>query len=202
MPLTPATHRKLQHLRDVRYRSYARDDGLWDIEGELVDQKDHDIELHGSRKVPAHTPIHHMWIRTTVDARLVVHAIEAVMDSHPLGHCPQATLSMQKMVGCSMARGWRKAINENLAGVAGCTHMRELLFNMATAAFQSVRGAFRAGHDEPPRHLGQCLGWDFNGPGVARYYPQFIGWQPLARQPAAAGAASAASVPGESTGTP
>ena len=37
------------------------------------------------------------------------------MDSHPLGHCPEATRALQKMVGCSMARGWRKAINENLA---------------------------------------------------------------------------------------
>ncbi|MEQ6437477.1 DUF2889 domain-containing protein [Comamonas sp. w2-DMI] len=192
MPLTPIPNRTPQHMRDVRYRSYAREDGLWDIEGELVDQKTHDIELHGGRKVPAHTPIHHMWIRATVDAKLVVHAIEAVMDSHPLEHCPQATLSMQKMVGCCMARGWRKAINENLGSVAGCTHMRELLFNMATAAFQSVHGAFQSSdRSEPPRHLGQCLGWDFNGPGVARYYPQFAGWQPLQRQPLPAEARSA-----------
>lgn len=179
MPLSPIPDRTPQHERDVRYRSYARADGLWDIEGELRDSKTHDIELSGGRHMPAGTAIHHMWIRTTVDARLAVQAIEVVMDSHPLGHCPEATRALQTMVGCSMARGWRKAINENLGGVASCTHLRELLFNMATAAFQSVPGVFGdADPSQPPRHLGQCLGWDFNGPGVARYYPQFVGWQP------------------------
>lgn len=178
MPLSPASDRSLQHLRDVRYRSYLRADGLWDIEGELRDSKDHDIELSGQRKVPAGSAIHHMWIRATVDARLVVQAMEAAMDSHPLGHCPEAARALQKMVGCSMARGWRKSIAEHLGGVASCTHLRELLFNMATAGFQSMPGIF-AGSDEsqPPRHLDQCLGWDFNGPGVALYYPQFVGWQ-------------------------
>ena len=61
--------------------------------------------------------------------------------------------------------------------------MRELLFNMATAAFQSVHKAFvSADPSQPPRHLGQCAGWDFNGAGVAAIYPQFVGWQPLVRQ--------------------
>jgi hypothetical protein len=32
--------------------------------------------------------------------------------------------------------------------------------------------------DQPPRHLGQCLGWDFAGPGVAAHYPQFVHWSP------------------------
>lgn len=196
MPLSPIANRKLVHMRDVRFRSYAREDGMWDVEAELIDQKPHDIELHGRRKVPGNTPIHHMWIRMTIDSDLLVHAIEAVMDNHPLGHCPEATKSMQKMVGCSPARGWRKAINENLGNVAGCTHLRELLFNMATPAFHTVLNQFRPdGSGQPPRHLGQCLGWDFNGPGVAEHYPQFVGWQPLVRQPAPAAAAEATAAP-------
>jgi hypothetical protein len=78
------------------------------------------------------------------------------------------------MVGCSMARGWRQAIQKNLGGVASCTHLRELLFNLATAAFQSVPAVFSsANEDEPPRHLGQCTGWDFHGNGVKEYFPQF-----------------------------
>ena len=178
MPLSPVPDRTPQHERDVRYRSYARADGLWDIEGELRDSKTHDIELSGGRHMPAGTAIHHMWIRTTVDARLAVQAIEVVMDSHPLGHCPEATRALQKMVGCSMARGWRKAINENLGGVASCTHLRELLFNLATATFQSVDSAFQSQGDKPPRHLGQCTGWDFHGQAVKEHYPQFYGHTP------------------------
>ena len=177
MPLTEIPDRTPQHLRDVRYRSFSRPDGLWDIEGELHDSKAADQVFHGNRHVPAGTAIHHMWIRATVDTTLQVQAIEVAMDSHPLGHCPEASAALQRMVGCKMGRGWRKAIQENLGGVASCTHLRELLFNMATAAFQSMPGVFAKGDpDQPPSHLGQCLGWDFSGPGVARYYPQFVHW--------------------------
>ncbi|MNU08083.1 hypothetical protein D3C72_2539710 [compost metagenome] len=45
--------------------------------------------------------------------------------------------------------------------------------------------------NQPPRHLGQCAGWDFNGSGVAAIYPQFVGWQPLVRQTSPAEAAKA-----------
>ncbi|QKV53705.1 DUF2889 domain-containing protein [Comamonas antarctica] len=182
MPLTEIPDRRPQHLRDVRYRSFSRPDGLWDIEGELHDSKAADQVFHGNRHVPAGTAIHHMWIRATVDTTLRVQAIEVAMDSHPLGHCPEANAALQRMVGCQMGRGWRKSIQEHLGGVASCTHLRELLFNMATAAFQSMPGVF-AGDDpeQPPRHLGQCLGWDFNGPGVATYYPQFVHWDADAR---------------------
>ncbi len=175
-------------------RSCSRPDGLWDIEGELQDSKAADQVFHGGRHVPAGTASHHMWIRATVDTTLRVQAIEVAMDSHPLGYCPEANAALQRMVGCQMGRGWRKAIQEHLGGVASCTHLRELLFNMATAAFQSMPGVF-AGDDpaQPPRHLGQCLGWDFNGPGVAAYYPQFIHWDGGARadRPAAPGQAAA-----------
>lgn len=194
MPLTEISHRTPQHLRDVRYRSFSRPDGLWDIEGELHDSKAVDLVLQGNRRVPKGTAIHHMWIRATVDTALQLQAIEVAMDSHPLGRCPEAAAALQKMVGCQMGRGWRKAIQEHLGGVASCTHLRELLFNMATAAFQSVPNVF-ANDDpgQPPRHLGQCLGWDFDGPGVATYYPQFIHWHANARaaQPAQADEAPA-----------
>ena len=63
-----------------------------------------------------------------------------------------------------------------MGGVASCTHLRELLFNMATAAFQTLPAAFGGGDpDTPPRHLGQCTGWDFEGNGVKEYFPQFYG---------------------------
>ncbi|MFP5442662.1 MAG: hypothetical protein ACLGIY_03515, partial [Betaproteobacteria bacterium] len=66
-------------------------------------------------------------------------------------------------------------------GVESCTHLRELLFNLATAAFQSVPAVFSSSNpDEPPRHLGQCTGWDFNGSGVKEYFPQFYGRVPQA----------------------
>ena len=178
MPLLSSTvARTPQHIRTVNYRSFERADGLWDIEGELIDTKAIDQHRpHGSGLRKAGEPIHHMLIRLTVNTELVVQAVEASMEAHPLQGCPGALEAMQRMVGCSMTHGWRKAINSNLAGVAGCTHMRELLQNMATAAFQSILSAFQTAPDQPPIYAGRCTGWDFNGPGVATYLPQFVGW--------------------------
>lgn len=166
-----------QHIRQVNFRSYEREDGLWDIEGELLDTKAIDLPRpngEGIRK--AGDPIHHMLIRVTVNTALVVQSIEASMEAHPVQGCPDALDAMQRMVGCSMARGWRKAIDANLAGVAGCTHMRELLQNMATATFQSIVSAFSTTPDQPPAYLGRCTGWNFNGPAVMQYHPEFAGW--------------------------
>ena len=178
MPLsTPTVARTPQHIRQVNYRSFERADGLWDIEGELLDTKAIDQSRpNGDGVRKAGEPIHHMLIRVTVNTQLQVQAIEACMHAHPVQGCPGALDAMQRMVGCSMARGWRKSIDTHLAGVAGCTHMRELLQNMATAAFQSIVSAFSTQPDQPPAYLGRCTGWNFNGPAVAQYYPQFIGW--------------------------
>ena len=39
MPLPRPARRELIHQRDIRCRGYQREDGLWDIEGELIDTK-------------------------------------------------------------------------------------------------------------------------------------------------------------------
>ena len=175
MPLSPPAPRTARHVRRVHYQGFEREDGLWDIEGELHDSKAHDTpstRMGGLRR--AGEPIHHMWLRVTVDRQLVVQAVAVAMDAHPLAECPHAQAALQRMVGCSMARGWRQSIQKHLGGVAGCTHLRELLFNLATAAFQTLPSAFTpASADEPPRHLGQCTGWDLGGNGVKEHYPRF-----------------------------
>jgi len=177
MPLSAPVPRKTSHIRRVTYQGYEREDGLWDMEAELHDSKAHDMPSFRHQGVRlAGDPIHHMWLRVTIDRKLVVHAIEAAMDAHPLQDCPQARPALQGMVGACMARGWRQAIAQHMGGVASCTHLRELLFNMATAAFQTLPAAFGGGDpDTPPRHLGQCTGWDFEGNGVKEYFPQFYG---------------------------
>ena len=178
MPLSnPTVARTPQHIRQVNYRSFEREDGLWDIEGELLDTKAIDLPRPSGKGIrKAGDPIHHMLIRVTINTELVVQSIEASMEAFPIQGCPGALTALQRMVGCSMARGWRKSIESNLTGVAGCTHMRELLNNMATAAFQSIVAAFSNNPDQPPAYVGRCTGWDFNGPGVAEHFPQFVGW--------------------------
>jgi hypothetical protein len=195
MPLPPPAPRQHLHTRNVTYRGYLREDGLWDIEGEMQDVKTYAFEMVERGPMPPGTPVHGMAIRVTVDEKMKIHAIAGSMDFTPYGECARGEDPMQRMVGQSMGPGWRQAIERELGGIKGCTHMRELLFNLATAAYQAVfpwreRERERAGTPaakvaEPPHHLGRCIAWDFDGPVVAKIYPQFAGWQPLKRAVAA-----------------
>ena len=163
------------HTRRVTYQGYRREDGLWDIEGELHDSKPHGFDLRSEGRWAAGEPIHHMLLRVSFDDAMVIRAIDVSMEAAPHEPCPQALPNMQRMVGEVLGKGWRHTIQRHLGGIEGCTHLRELLFNLATAAFQTRVGSFAPGADgRPPAHLGQCLSWDFKGPVVQRVYPMFF----------------------------
>jgi hypothetical protein len=120
-----------------------------------------------------------MWIRVTLDKEFVIKAIEAVMDGQPHAECTAAIPPMDSLIGERLGKGWRKTIDTHLGGIKGCTHLRELLFNLATAAYQSIPGAFfNPNGDKPPLYLGTCKSWDFDGPVVMRVYPKFYRRKP------------------------
>lgn len=167
------------HTRRVTYQGYRREDGLWDIEGELHDSKPFDFELTGEGRWAAGQPVHHMRIRVSFDEQMVIRAIVASMDAVPHGPCPEILPNLDRMVGEVLGKGWRHTIQRHLGGTEGCTHLRELLFNLATAALQTRVGSFRPPADGgPPPHLGQCRAWDFDGPVVQKVYPMFFQWRP------------------------
>jgi hypothetical protein len=192
MPLPPAVPRQHLHTRSVTYRGFLREDGLWDVEGEMTDAKTYAFEMNERGHMEPGTPVHGMSIRVTVDDQMKIHAIASSMDFTPYGECTRGEDPMQRMVGVSMGPGWRQAIERELGGIKGCTHLRELLFNLATAAYQAVfpyrdrqrqqAGVAPAQNDTPPYHLGRCIAWDFDGPVVARIYPQFAGYKPRERK--------------------
>jgi len=180
----PRTH---VHTRSVEYRGYRREDGLWDIEAELTDRKTYTHSTPDRGVLQAGTPLHGMAIRLTVDDAMKITDIAVRMAAAPFPECQQAKPPMTRLIGHTLGRGWRKAIEHALGGTQGCAHLRELLFNMATAAYQTIphyRNHLRrlAGLPHPvlkrpPPHLGQCLAWDFDGPVVARHRPEFAGWR-------------------------
>jgi hypothetical protein len=191
MPLPLPAARTHLHTRAVTYRGYLREDGLWEVEGEMSDVKTYAAEMSERGPMPPGTPVHGLAIRVTVDDTMTIREIATAMDFTPFTECQQGTDPMQRMVGACMGPGWRQAIERALGGIKGCTHLRELLFNMATAAYQTVfpyqqhqrnlAGVALENTTEPPYHLGRCIAWDFNGPVVQRHYPQFAGWQPVRR---------------------
>ena len=183
MALPPPTPRKLSHTRTLVYQGFDREDGLWDIEAELTDVKTFDFQVPNEVPFWANEPIHTLKIRVTLNAQLVIQDVVTSMDHIPHPECAGAPHGMHKLIGCAMGPGWRKVINQHVGGTDGCTHLREMLANMATAAYQTVPASRwhrreLAGLPQPevtkaPFHLGQCHSWALDSPTTQRAYPMF-----------------------------
>ena len=179
MPLTPPVSRQLMHTRTIEMRGYSRDDGLWDIEGHLVDIKPFDIrgEEQGETR-PAGKPLHDMWLRLTVDLDLVVHDIEARTDASPYSVCPGITEAFKVLKGLSLKPGWNQKTRELLGGIKGCTHLVEMLAPLATTAYQTLYPA-RVKRDagkpvvHKPGLIDGCHAYASDGPIVLKRWPQF-----------------------------
>jgi hypothetical protein len=172
MPLTSPVSRKRLHVRKAIYEGFARDDGLFDIEGHLTDVKDHAYTLMTGERDPG-VPIHEMWVRVTIDRELNIHAIEAHTDHMPYpGACDSIADAYGKLVGANLAQGFRMALHAAMGGVKGCTHLTELLGYLPTAAIQTFAGLTREIHgDAKPFQLDRCHALETTSDTVRRYYP-------------------------------
>ena len=88
MPLSASADRKPIHHRQIDCRGFRRADGLWDIDGHLVDTKAYAFSNRFRGTVIPGVPLHEMWLRLTVDDTLTIRAAEAVTDNSPYAMCP------------------------------------------------------------------------------------------------------------------
>jgi hypothetical protein len=177
---------KRQHLhtRTIEFNSYRREDGLFDIEARMRDVRQYESVVLEHGLLPAGRAVHDMTITATIDEQMAVRAITTRMLTTPFVTCLEIEQGLQAMLGARMARGWRRAVNERLGSTGSCTHLRELLVNMGTAALQTVpiwyaqqhfqSGKAAAPGGTRPTYLGQCHGWKLDGPMVLKHFPQFF----------------------------
>ncbi|MBS0538806.1 MAG: DUF2889 domain-containing protein [Proteobacteria bacterium] len=138
MPLSPPVGRQHLHTRKVTCQGFFREDGLWDIEGHITDEKsyEHANEWRGPLK-PGDF-VHDMWIRLTIDHKFTIVDVEAVTDKSPYQMCGGIAPDFKKLIGLRIGGGFNRAVRERVGGVHGCTHIVELLGPVATTAFQTV----------------------------------------------------------------
>lgn len=176
MPLSEPADRELLHLRDIALRGYRRADGLFDIEAHLTDTKTFGFANEDRGHIPAGEPLHGMWMRMTVDEGLTIVACEAVTEYGPYTICPQAAPNFARLAGLRIRGGFLKAAAERIGGVQGCTHLRELLQQVATVAMQTTYSARmqreRAERVDTPSLLGTCMAYAPDGEVVRRRWPQ------------------------------
>lgn len=180
MPLSPAAPRTTQHSRHVTCKGYLREDGLWDIEGHLIDVKDHAIPSRerNNGQIPAGEPIHDMALRITIDLQLNIVDAEASMDYTPFQHCKGITPAYKKLIGVQIKPGFTRVCKDLFKGEHGCTHLLELLGPIATAAYQATYQErendekWRPGNPLP-EVMNTCHSWHQRSPIVRKYWPHF-----------------------------
>jgi len=106
-------------------------------------------------------------------------AAEAATDAQPYtGYCETITPDYHRLVGTNLGKGFRKAVQDLLGSVRGCTHLNELLGQFPTAAMQTMAGEQRDIDDTDntegkPFPLDRCHALDTHGEGVRRHYPRW-----------------------------
>ena len=179
MALSKPTGRELLHERDITIRGYQRSDGRFDIEAHLTDTKSYSFPSEDRGQIPSGEPLHEMWVRMTVNQDLVIDACEAATDHGPFTICPDAAPSFSRLAGLRIGRGFLRAAAERVGGVHGCTHLRELLQQLGTVAFQTLypvrarkeAAAAAAGTERTPRLLNTCYAYASDSPVVRRRWP-------------------------------
>jgi Protein of unknown function (DUF2889) len=171
--LEPTVAREPLHRRAIEIRGYKREDGLYDIEGHLVDTKPYDFHLAAGVR-PAGEAIHGMWLRITVDRQLTIVDAAAAMDAMPyVGYCDAIVPAYRKLVGLAIRPGYHQKLKELFGGVHGCTHVSELAGALATAAFQTMAGQRVQEPGRKPFQIDRCHALDATKAAVARYYPRW-----------------------------
>jgi hypothetical protein len=168
MPLPPAAEREPIHTRRYEFQGYLRKDGLWDIEGRLVDTKTYGFDNDYRGRIEPGEPLHDF----------LIHDIEAVTESGPFPLCPAVAPNFKRVIGQAIAPGWNQMLRMELGGTKGCTHLVEMLGAMATVAYQTLypaRERKRKNQDTEsrPKLLNTCHALDTDGEVVKRLWPKF-----------------------------
>jgi hypothetical protein len=196
MPLSEPAERERLHTRTIKIDGYRRSDGRYDIEAHLTDVKTFGQTNLDRGYIEAGDPVHDMRLRLTVDEKMHILQVEAVSDKTPYALCPTAAPNFSRLVGMHIKAGFLREATHRVGGTVGCTHLRELLQQMATTAFQTINPA-RArqemaaegvamesrGSDAFDKRitekwgggrkiLNTCLAYDEKGPLVKRRWPQ------------------------------
>lgn len=183
MPLPEPSKREHLHTRTITYQGFQREDGLWDIEARMTDVKTYPFNNDWRGTMAVGEPLHEMLLRVTIDDDFVIRDVAAATENSPFKMCPDIAPNYKALVGITMGPGWRKSIRQKVGGTAGCTHLTELLFPMATVAFQTIWPRRRhqarqadssaADSNRRPQVIDTCHAWASDSPVVKKNAPKF-----------------------------
>ena len=128
------------HRRTITLDGYAREDGHYDIEAELIDTKSHSFPSRAHGEIKKGQALHHMKVCVTVSEEMEIINAQAQTLAGPYHECPQGAKAISNLIGARIQPGWKKIVARAIGGVQGCTHITELMGPIATIAFQTIYG--------------------------------------------------------------
>jgi hypothetical protein len=165
------------HHRQIDLRFFRRSDGLYEVEGRLVDRKTRPFRraLH-DHDTPPGTALHDIVVRLVIDEDMLVHDVSATLTATPFGLCREAANTLAPLKGLRIGAGWNKRVRELLGGAASCTHIMEILGPMATTAYQGFAPQRLARFASGDNHAYQskidsCYAYGREREVVARLWP-------------------------------
>jgi len=122
--------------------------------------------------------VHDMWLRFTIDLDFLIHDVHAASDQTPFSICPRAAEAMRDLVGLRIGAGWMKQVRERIGNERSCTHLMDLLGQLAATAYQTLHAALeereakRESRDKPPI-IDTCVALSSSGEVVKNRWPEF-----------------------------
>jgi hypothetical protein len=182
MSAEPVTREPL-HQRHIDMQAYRRSDGLFEVSAHLTDRKSRDFKPQaGKRTFPAGAPIHDLGVTLIFDIDMIVRQVDTFMASHPYDSCPGGGDSLQALVGLRIGAGWNSKVRERLPNCDTCTHLKELLTPLATAAIQATVGLRPSSlenrnSDGTPSKIDTCHAYAATRGIVKEVWPEY--YQPI-----------------------
>ena len=179
MPLSQPVERKLAHTRVVTCHGYQRDDGLWDIEGRIVDTKPYRFQNQDRGGwIEADEPLHDMSIRLTINLELEVVDADAVIDDSPYNYCKSVAQMAKNLIGLKIEHGWTNRSKQAMGDNSGCTHLTQLLGPVATTAIQTITSEkIRRSKDQKRRgsaaFIDTCHSYAADSPVIKQHWPDY-----------------------------
>ena len=179
MPLPEIDNREHIHTRTITMKAFRRDDGLLDVEGHLTDVKPFAHQMMDSVRA-AGEPVHDLSLRISLDDSFAVVEVEACMDQGAHDLCPGAEPNFERLLGLQVGPGWNKKVKAAMSPGRGCTHIIEMLAQMATVAMQAS-WSLKVGEPleiPPPEErtmqssmLNACYPYHESSPWVKQHFP-------------------------------
>ncbi|PTB92037.1 hypothetical protein C9974_13870 [Marinobacter sp. B9-2] len=133
---------------------------------------------NGGRRIEVNEAIHDLSLNICFDKSMKIVDLFASPKSFPYSECQCGGNALRNMIGVEMGPGWSRNIHDRVSYKEVCTHLRELLIPLATAAIQSMHlekeiTASKVDDTGKPVRFNSCLAYNESGQLVKSLWPRF-----------------------------